>query len=85
MLQHLRRGARPLRASQRDGVPELTTREAEVLRWMNHPDGLTYAEIGAKLGIDRRTVEAHRDKLFEKFGVHKRLALLRRATELGLL
>jgi DNA-binding NarL/FixJ family response regulator len=85
LMQHLQRGARSLRAHQRDDVPELTDREAEVLRLMNHPEGLTYEVIGEKLEIDRRTVESHRDKLFEKFGVHKRQALLRKAAELGLL
>jgi DNA-binding CsgD family transcriptional regulator len=36
-------------------------------------------------GIERRTVETYRDSLFEKFGVHKRKALLRKAAELELL
>lgn len=85
LMQHLQRGARPLRARQRDDVPELTDREAEVLRLMDHPDGLTYEAIGDKLGIERRTVETHRDKLFEKFGVNKRQALLKKAGELGML
>ena len=46
---------------------------------------LTYEAIGDKLGIERRTVETHRDKLFEKFGVNKRQALLKKAGELGML
>ena len=83
LMEHLQRGSRPLRSRPREEVPVLTAREAEVLRWMNHPDGYTYAEIADKLGIHRRTVESHRDKLFEKFGVRKRIPLLKKAGKLG--
>jgi len=47
-------------------------------------EGLTYREIGERLGISRRTVETHVAHVFTKLGVASRSALAeiaRRQTE----
>lgn len=60
----------------------LTGREQQVLVAMCHPAGLTLQAIADKLGIGLRTVQSHRDALFEKFEVKTRCALVARAHEL---
>ncbi len=42
-------------------------------------------EIGAELGISPKTVEYHRAKLYELFGVHDLVSLCRRAIAVGLI
>lgn len=63
-------------------VRVLTAREVEVLRHV--ADGFTNREIGAKLGISTRTVEAHRDSLMRKLDVHTVAGLTRLALEQGI-
>lgn len=70
--------ARPPRA-----VDVLTARECEIL--VHVAEGLTNKEIGAKLGISTRTVEAHRDSLMRKIGVRTVAGLTRLALEQGLI
>lgn len=77
-------GRKGLRATAADRTAALTHREAEVLSWICKPEAPLYATIAAQLNIGVRTVEAHRDKLFEKLEVHSRSALVVRALELGL-
>jgi DNA-binding CsgD family transcriptional regulator len=55
-----------------DAVRTLTAREAEVLTWISR--GKTNADIADILGISRRTVEKHAERIFEKLGVETRSA-----------
>lgn len=64
---------------RRQQQPTLTTREAEVLALV--ADGLTSKEIGRALGIDPRTVDAHRANIRQRFGLDSSAALLRFALE----
>ena len=61
----------------------LTTRERQILRliW----GGLKNKEIGAKLGISVKTVEAHRANMMKKVRVSNTAQLLRAAVVDGLL
>lgn len=58
----------------------LTRRESEVLGWVG--EGKTNVEIAAILGIRRRTVSKHLERVFEKLGVETRTAAAVRALEL---
>ena len=55
--------------------PALTGRETEVLSLI--AQGLTSKEIARKLGIDPRTVDAHRANIRQRFGLDSSAALLR--------
>ncbi len=57
----------------------LTAREVEVLRLF--VEGLTYAEIGERLFVSRRTVNAHVTSIYGKLGVNNRTAATRFAAE----
>lgn len=57
----------------------LTRRETEVLAWVVR--GKTAAEIALILGMSRRTVEKHVERIYEKLGVETRLAATRRTLE----
>jgi DNA-binding NarL/FixJ family response regulator len=60
----------------------LTPREREVLRFAM--DGLSNKEIGARIGLHRKTVEAHLSDVFEKYGIHGgRIELSIKAAEEG--
>jgi len=58
-------------------------RREEVLRCMWA--GKCTKEIAAELGISPRTVEYHRTKLYQLFGVQDPVSLCRRAVEAGLI
>ena len=58
-------------------------RREEVLRCMWAGRGTK--EIAAELGISPKTVEYHRTKLYQLFGVQDPVSLCRRAVEAGLL
>lgn len=58
---------------------QLSERESEVLRLM--ADGLTDREIGLRLGISRRTAEAHVAHILHKFEVRSRAQAVRRYLE----
>jgi predicted ATPase/DNA-binding CsgD family transcriptional regulator len=65
------------------GAPAgLTTREHEVILLL--AEGLSNAEISARLFLSVRTVHAHLRSLYTKLEVGSRTAAVRRATDLGL-
>ncbi len=69
-----------------DGRPApvaLTPRELEILRLIC--EGQTAAQIAGRLFISRRTVEGHRQNLLEKTAAPNAAALVRYATQHGLL
>jgi len=66
---------------KRDGVASLTEREQEILQliW----NGLKNREIGARLKISVKTVEAHRANMMKKLRVSNDAQLLKAAIEEG--
>ncbi len=58
-------------------------RREEVLRCMWA--GMGTKEVAAELGISPKTVEYHRAKLYQLFGVQDPVSLCRRAVEAGVL
>ncbi len=64
-------------------APVITRREKEVLELI--ADGLTNAEIAAKLFISVATVDSHRKNLLTKFEVKNTAALVKTAAQLNLL
>jgi DNA-binding CsgD family transcriptional regulator len=68
------------RAAARDLAPlGLTSREAEVLSWV--AQGKTNPEIAQILGLSRRTVDHHLERIYGKLGVETRTAAALRAVE----
>ncbi len=61
----------------------LTDRESEVLRLV--AQGLRSKEIAQQLHITERTVKAHLDNIYSKFGVASRAAAVVTAIQMGLL
>lgn len=61
----------------------LTPRELEIARLI--ADGLTYEEMGNRLGISPRTVKAHTDKIRIKLGVSKKRHIPSVLRRLGIL
>lgn len=51
----------------------LSAREQEVARCV--AAGLTNAEIAAQLGVTRRTVATHLERIYERLGIHSRAEL----------
>ena len=66
-----------------NGFSDFTKRELEVLKLI--ADGLTNNEIAEKLFTSRRTVEGHRQSLFEKTGVSNSAALIMHSFRNGIL
>jgi len=64
-------------------VTKLSKREVEILHLIT--EEFTTAEIGKKLHLSKSTVETHRRKILNKFGVRNTAGMVRRAFELGLL
>jgi len=58
--------------AKRDSVGSLTRREAEVLRLM--ASGATNRMMATRLHISPATVRNHAHNIFEKLGVHNRVA-----------
>jgi DNA-binding CsgD family transcriptional regulator len=56
----------------------LTRREREVLSLV--AEGMTNAEIGARLWISAGTVRRHLENVYSKLGVHTRTAAVRAAS-----
>jgi DNA-binding NarL/FixJ family response regulator len=65
------------------GLPELTSRECDILRSI--ADGHTVRQTGRVLGIATKTVENTQARLFRKLGAHNRSGALFAAHALGLL
>lgn len=72
-----------LRASGPDDPPKLSERQRLCLSWVQ--EGKSATDIGAILGISRRTVEWHLEQACDQLGVRTRLQAVLRARELGLL
>ncbi|HRN93003.1 MAG TPA: response regulator transcription factor [Ferruginibacter sp.] len=66
-----------------DSTPEITRREKEVLQLI--AEGLTNAEIAAKLFISIPTVNAHRKSLIEKFDAANTAVLIGKAIKTGII
>lgn len=83
VAQALREGksARDAEPRTPPGTDVLSPRELEVLRWI--AQGRANKEIGAQLGISTRTVEAHRQALMKKLGIHTVAGLTRYCLEHG--
>ena len=64
------------------GPDSLTRREREVARLA--ATGMSAKEIAGLLFVGERTVESHLASVYAKLGVHSKLQLVHRATELGL-
>lgn len=67
-----------------DGAGRLSAREQEVARYV--AQGLTNAEIAELLGVAKRTVATHLERIYERLGIHSRAALahlVARGGELG--
>ena len=62
---------------------ELTPRELEVLRLV--AEGLTNQAIAERLGLSRRTVDAHRNNLMRKLGLHEVTELVKYALRRGII
>ena len=73
---------RGIRPSTRANPAGLTSREIEVLQLV--VDGLTNAEIAAKLFVSDKTVEHHVSRLLLKLGVASRREAARTARQLDL-
>lgn len=84
VAQALREGktARDVAPPPAPGSDVLSPRELEVLRYI--AQGLANKEIGAQLGISTRTVEAHRQALMKKLGIHTVAGLTRYCLEHGI-
>ncbi|GIJ45974.1 hypothetical protein Val02_28600 [Virgisporangium aliadipatigenens] len=64
-------------------APRLTPREREVLGLLG--EGLTAAAIAHRLGVSRRTVTKHQEKLYRKMGTADRLGTVLLAQRLGMM
>jgi DNA-binding CsgD family transcriptional regulator/tetratricopeptide (TPR) repeat protein len=73
---------RGLRPSTRGNPAGLTSREVEVMRLV--ADGLTNAEIGARLFVSDKTVEHHVSRILGKLGVSNRREAAKAAHQLDL-
>ncbi len=84
VAQALREGksAQDVAPAPPPGTEVLSPREREVLRFI--AQGRANKEIGAQLGISTRTVEAHRQALMKKLGIHTVAGLTRYCLEHGI-
>lgn len=64
-------------------LPQLSTREAEVLAWVAR--GKSNSSIGDILGISAHTVDAHLRRIYLKLGVFDRISAALRALGFGLI
>ncbi len=65
------------------GQPHLSPRQQQVLSLM--AEGMTNAEIGAKLGVTERTIKAYAQELYDKLGVRNRAGAVAEAAKHGML
>jgi len=68
--------AAPAPAAESALRSQLTAREWEVAQAV--AEGLTNADIATRLGISRRTVATHLERIFERLALHSRAALAHR-------
>ncbi|TSA00694.1 MAG: DNA-binding response regulator [Nitrospiraceae bacterium] len=75
------RSANPMDRKKKNGVTSLTDREQEILQliW----NGMKNREIGIRLKISVKTVEAHRANMMKKLRVSNAAQLLKAAIEEG--
>jgi len=64
-------------------IPKITRREKEILLLVSK--GLTTAQIAEQLFISSHTVESHRKNLMDKFDVNTMTAVIKFATQFGLI
>ncbi len=85
VAQALREGksAKDVEPPTPPGTEVLSPREREVLRFI--AQGRANKEIGAELGISTRTVEAHRQALMKKLGIHTVAGLTRYCLKHGII
>lgn len=57
------------------GIPELTKKETEVLKWI--AEGLTNKEIALKMNLGEETIKSHRKNIMSKFNIHNTAELVR--------
>lgn len=77
MNQTIPRGSGP------NEPPRVSERQRLCLSWVQ--EGKSATDIGAILGISRRTVEYHLEQVCQTLGVRTRLQAVLRARDLGLL
>ncbi len=88
-IREVHAGGRPIgeavarRLAAREPAGPLTPREMEVLELLR--EGLTYAEIGGRLGITQRTARAHVVAVREKLAAANNAQAVARGFERGLL
>jgi two-component system response regulator NreC len=58
-------------------TPEFTGRELEIITLCR--DGLICKEIAARLGIAERTVNSHKEKIFQKLGINNTMEMVKYA------
>lgn len=65
-------------------VARLSDRQKELLKWMCHPDRLSYAEIADQMGLKPSSVETLRKRIRDKigFGTRHELMLFAHANDL---
>lgn len=63
------------------GLPAVTDRETEVLRWVSQ--GYSNKEIAGKLDVTTKTIEVHKANAMRKLGLRGRIELLRYALHQG--
>jgi DNA-binding NarL/FixJ family response regulator len=82
LMHHL---AAPFAAQERKravrGLPAVTDRESEVLRWVSR--GYSNKEIACKLDVTTKTIEVHKANAMRKLGLRGRIELLRYALHQG--
>ncbi|HWA75401.1 MAG TPA: response regulator transcription factor [Polyangiaceae bacterium] len=75
-------GLDPSRAESR--APELLTpKELEAARWLGR--GLSNKEAASRMSVEVRTLEKHRERIYEKLGVHSAVEIAKYLSEWGLL
>ena len=67
-----------------DILDRITARERDMLRLVCDEREFTYDEIAQSLGISSNTLENHRVRLFEKFGIKSKTGLVLFAMRWGL-
>ena len=75
-------GLDPSRA-QRLAPELLTPKELEAARWLGR--GLSNKEAASRMNVEVRTVEKHRERIYEKLNLHSAVEIAKYLGEWGLL